>query len=363
VKVAVTGASGFLGWHLRCALHAEGFEEVAVTRADFTDPAVLRSRLCGVDAIIHAAGANRGSDNAVEQTNMSLASALVDATSGAVSPRIVYLNSTHRDRSTPYGRSKAAAARLLADSRADDGFLDLILPGVFGERGRPNYNSVVSTFCHQLARNETLSVNDDTEIELLHAQDVADVVIDALRARTSGEQRLAGHALRVTELALLLRSFHDSYSAGVVPQIGQPFERAMFNTMRSYRFPDLYPFALTPRSDQRGRLVELIKADTGGQMFISTTLPGVTRGDHYHRRKVERFVVVEGSATVSLRRLFDDDVVSFEVSGDDPVAIDMPTMHTHNITNSGTSLLVTAFWSDEIFDPDHSDTYWSKVER
>jgi UDP-2-acetamido-2,6-beta-L-arabino-hexul-4-ose reductase len=361
VRIAVTGSQGLIGWHLMCALHAAGIEASGPDRNAVNNSTELAEALDGADVVVHAAGANRGSDEEVSATNVRLASTLADALERLPKPpTVIYTNSTHIDRDTAYGNSKREAAAILAGSKSAR-FIDLVLPGVFGEHGKPYYNSVVSTFCHQLSIDEELSVKDDAQLELLHAQDVADVIIGAATDASEGTLCVPGEPITVTALAERLSSMNARYSSGVVPSIGDPFDRALFNTMRSYRFPSLYPTVLDPKSDQRGSLVELVKADTGGQMFISSTKPGVTRGNHYHRRKVERFVVVEGAATISLRRLFTDDVVTFEVSGDEPVAIDMPTMHTHNITNVGDDSLTTVFWADEIFDPERPDTFGEPV--
>jgi UDP-2-acetamido-2,6-beta-L-arabino-hexul-4-ose reductase len=344
-----------------CALQAKGIESRGVDRSAFDSPTKLAEALADVDVVVHAAGANRGHDDEVSTTNVRLASMLGDALKHLPEPpAVIYTNSTHIDRDTAYGNSKREAADILADSESAR-VVDLVLPGVFGEHGRPHYNSVVSTFCHQLSVDEELSVNDDAQLELIHAQDVADVVIEAAIGRSEGTLRVPGTTITVTALAERLTSMHASYSAGVIPPIEDPFDRALFNTVRSYRFPSRYPTVLDPKSDQRGSLVELVKAETGGQMFISFTKPGITRGNHYHRRKVERFVVVEGAAKISLRRLFTNDVVTFVVHGDEPVAVDMPTMHTHNITNVGDDSLTTVFWADEIFDPEHPDTFGEPV--
>jgi UDP-2-acetamido-2,6-beta-L-arabino-hexul-4-ose reductase len=360
VRVAITGAAGLLGWHIRCALHSAGIETVPIGRPEFGDGRQLLAALDGCEAVVHAAGANRGEDAEVEQTNVKLAADLAEAIAGeSVPPLIVYLNSTQHLNDTPYGRSKRVAASVLGESGAP--FLDLVLPGVFGEFGRPFYNSVVSTFCHQLSKGEQLTIHNDAPVEVVHAQDVADIVVSRLREGQVGQERVEGAHLSVRELAEQLGDLHARYEDGVVPFVSDPLQRALFNTLRSYRFPGRYPTVLSPRSDNRGRLVELSKADTGGQTFISTTAPGITRGQHYHRRKLERFVVVEGQATISLRRMFGGEVISFEVRGEDPVAIDMPTLVTHNITNSGGDTLVTVFWTDEIFNPEAPDTYAEAV--
>jgi UDP-2-acetamido-2,6-beta-L-arabino-hexul-4-ose reductase len=273
---------------------------------------------------------------------------------------VVFTNSTHIDRDTAYGRSKRQAAQILSDA-APGRLVDLVLPGIFGEHGRPNYNSVVSTFGYQLAQGADLTINDDSPLELVHAQDVADRVIDAIGERQEGSFGMEGEHTSVVGLADRLTDLSQRYDTGVVPDIDSNYDRALFNTMRSYRYPSRYPTPLDPKSDPRGSLVEVIKADTGGQSFLSWTHPGITRGNHFHRRKVERFVVVGGAARISIRRLGFSDVLHFDVDGDSPVAIDIPTLHTHNITNTGSGTLTTLFWSDEIFDPDQPDTVFEEV--
>lgn len=360
MRIAISGATGLLGWHARCALHAAGVDAFAIDRTAWFDATALRHALNGTDAVIHAAGANRGDDDEVSSTNVALAETLAQAIGDMdENPLLIYTNSTHIDRETAYGRSKREAAAIL--DGAADRFVDLVLPGIFGEHGKPYYNSVVSTFCDQLGKGIELAVNDDAQLELIHAQDVADLLLEIASSGTTGVIRPHGTSIGVVELAQRLTDLHTSYLGGVVPTITGHFDRALFNTMRSYRFPTHYPTELDPRHDQRGHLVELVKANTGGQMFFSSTKPGITRGNHYHRRKVERFVVVEGQANISLRRMFTDDVVSFDVAGSSPVAIDMPTMHTHNITNTGSDGLTTVFWADEIFDPEAPDTYGEVV--
>jgi UDP-2-acetamido-2,6-beta-L-arabino-hexul-4-ose reductase len=361
MKVAVTGPRGLVGWHLMCALRATGHIAIGVDRHEFDDEQHLAEIVGGVDAVVHAAGANRGPDDDVFAANVGLAERLAAALStSSNSPHVVYTNSTHIHRDTRYGESKRRSAEILGAAAAGR-LANLVLPGIFGEHGRPFYNSVVSTFAYQLATGTALSVNDDAQIELLHAQDAADVILDAACQRTSGEVSVQGERTTVMGLASRMTDLTARYDAGVIPGLATHFDRALFNTIRSYRFPERYPTPLEPRVDQRGSLVEVVKADTGGQSFLSWTNPGITRGNHFHRRKVERFVVVAGQARIRLRRLGCADVVHFDVSGDSPVAIDIPTLHTHNITNTGGETLTTMFWADEIFDLEHPDTVFEEV--
>lgn len=361
MRVAITGASGLIGWHLSCTLRALGHNAVGIRRDAFASVNALTGALSGIDAVVHAAGANRGPDGQVFDTNVCLARCVGEALGRIdTAPVVVFTNSTHVERDTAYGRSKRKAAAILADA-APGRLVDLVLPGVFGEHGRPFHNSVVSTFAHQLASGGELTVNDDGSLELLHAQDVTDVIVDHIVDGRSGTHRVPGTRTTVHALARRMTDMSKRYDAGVMPALEQSFDRALFNTLRSYRFPHRYPMELTPQRDERGSLVEVMKADTGGQVFLSWTEPGVTRGNHFHRRKVERFVVVEGTARISLRRLGCSDVHHVDVTGSVPVAVDIPTLYTHNITNTGHGPLTTVFWADEIFDEANPDTFTEVV--
>jgi UDP-2-acetamido-2,6-beta-L-arabino-hexul-4-ose reductase len=362
MKIGITGADGLVATHLRAHLHKrEDIAEVRLARRDtFRSPSALDGFVAGLDGIVHCAGMNRGEDTEVEQTNGWLAEMLVAAfeRTGA-RPRVVYTNSTHYERDSAYGRGKRAAAASLDcwGGRSGANVCNLILPHVFGEFGRPFYNSVVSTFCYQLANDEVPQIQVDGQLELVHAQDVARCCISALSEGWKGTQRLAGEPLKVSELLARLHALLKRYREDVFPDLRNPLDLRLFNTLRSYLYPKHYPRVLKLHSDVRGNLFEAVKADQGGQIFLSNTHPGVTRGNHFHLRKVERFLVVSGEAEICLRRLFDDKVVTFRVSGELPSYVDMPTFHTHSITNVGSVELQTLFWTNEIFDPQDPDTF------
>jgi UDP-2-acetamido-2,6-beta-L-arabino-hexul-4-ose reductase len=260
---------------------------------------------------------------------------------------------------TPYGRSKREANAILGEWCAKSGgrYSDIRFPHLFGEHGRPFYNSAVATFCHQLAHGEEPRIIVDGEVELLHAQSACDLVLDAIDAGSGGPLSPAGRRMRVSEALARLQSMHATYADGTLPRFEDAFELDLFNTLRSFRFPLHCPGRIPLRSDARGHLFEAVKTLHGGQCFASSTHPGVLRGSHFHRRKIERFLVASGEATIRVRRLFTDEVHAFEVRGDSPVYVDMPTLHTHDIRNTGQGELFTLFWSHEIFDPAAPDTY------
>lgn len=335
---------------------------VLLGREHFADSALMVKSLRGVDAVIHLAALNRGvPDDEILATNVTLAQTLTQSISEAgAEVFVVHANSIHMDGSSAFGQSKREATLVLADlnSRAA-GLADVVLPNVFGEHGRPHYNSFVATFCHQLAqRSGSPEVIEDRMVPLLHAQDAADTLIDVALARQRGQFRTTAREHRVSDVLEQLETIADLYSTGQLPNLADPFTRDLFNTYRSHAFPSnlpVYPDAMT---DQRGRLVEAVRARGGeAQVFFSTTKPRMIRGQHFHRRKVERFLVLHGSARIHLRRMFTDEVVSFDVYGDRPAIVDMPTMWAHSIENVGTSDLVTLFYADQVFNPLDPDTF------
>lgn len=359
MRVAITGGSGLIGWHIRCRLASLGYEVASGDRGIFGAPDDLERFLGGADAIVHAAGANRGPDEDVESTNIRLAEQLCDALRRhEATPHIIFTNSVQSSSDNPYGRSKRLAAERFTAWAEEAGalFTDLVLPHVFGECGRPFHNSVVSTFCHQLANGDDPKVLNDSQLELFHAQDVANIVESTLRVPASDQIRPSGDPTSVTALLERLKRLHDTYGGHRVPDLRDPLDLRLFNTLRSYLYPNSYPVQVPLHTDARGNLFEAVKSEHGGQAFLSTTHPGITRGNHFHFDKFERFLVVRGEATIRVRRLFMTDIEEFHVSGEQPQYVDMPTLHTHNITNTGRDDLITLFWSHELFDPEHPDT-------
>jgi UDP-2-acetamido-2,6-beta-L-arabino-hexul-4-ose reductase len=351
-NLVITGAGGFLGWHVRVLARALDLPAPTLVDRDLlASPARLAEVLSGADRVIHIAGINRGDD--VNKGNVALAQHLADGLRACGTPpkRVVFANSIQSGNGTPYGDGKATAAELLADITRWSGsdFADVLLPNLFGEHGRPNYNSVVATFCRLLADGGDPQVTGDRELELMHATDAAALLLGTTRQRATVRRS-------VSELADQLRIFATVYGRAEIPDLTSRFDVRLFNTYRSHLAPE--PVTLTRHTDPRGSLVETVKVHGGaGQSYCSTTVPGVTRGQHFHLAKVERFVVVSGEAEICLRRLFDDEVLRFRVSGHMPSVIDMPAMWVHNITNIGTSELTTIFWSNNIFDPADPDTF------
>ena len=356
--VALTGANGFLGWHSRAALVESGEAARGFAVGDRFDPDTAAGAITGASRLVHLAGVNRGTDDEVRDGNENFARQVADSLlRSAEPPRVViYANSTQAGNQSVYGDAKSAAADVLraAADQVGSEFQSVLLPNLFGEHGRPFYNAVTATFSHLLAQDETPSVEQDKELTLLHAQNAADLLLGftsvARQADLEVQETVSGLLARLKDMA-------EVYRHGEIPDIATPFSRDLFNTYRSYTFPAQTPVRLTRHTDSRGSFFEIIRSHGGcGQSSFSTTVPGISRGDHFHRRKIERFTVLAGTATIALRKLFTDDVYEFEVTGEKPVAVDMPTMWAHKITNTGSDVLYTLFWSNDIFDPLAPDT-------
>jgi UDP-2-acetamido-2,6-beta-L-arabino-hexul-4-ose reductase len=363
---AITGANGLLGWHGSAAARFKhGMAVRRDARAEWLEPEAITRLVDGADTVLHFAALNRAPDAQVTAENAAITATLIAALRAAkAKPRtVVFSNSTHVSRDTAYGQSKRDTAEQLSAVCAEFGarFIDVVLPNVFGECGKPFSNSVVHTFCQQLAGRETPRVDGNGSIVLAHAGNVVDAMFAARAAEASGRFTVAGELISVPDLLAVLQQQIASYRAGVFPSVAKPLELKLFNTLRSFMLRTDTPYPLTLRTDDRGTLAETVKSEGGGQIFYSTTKPGITRGNHVHFGKVERFAVVQGEAIIRIRRLFSTAVHEFRVNGAEPVAVDMPTLHTHNITNVGTGPLLTLFWTHEIFDPARPDTYAEPV--
>ena len=365
INVGITGIDGLIGWHLRSFLH--GQKDIAVYGADkpeFASAELLAKFAGSCDVIVHLAGMNRGDDSEVAATNVALTEQLLNACDAAgARPRLIFSSSTHIYRDTHYGLSKKKCADLLRTwaGKNKTVFTNLVLPNVFGEAGKPFYNSAVSTFCFQLANGQKPEIIKDTEVELLHAQRVAREILSVINKPVDGEIVLSGRTIFVSKLLSELKRLAESYAGQIIPDLRAPDDLDLFNTYRSYLFPKNVPVSISLKKDPRGYLFEAYKSNTGGQTFISSTEPGITRGNHYHTLKFERFLVIEGKACVRVRKLFSKETHEFIVDGTEPKYIDMPALYTHNITNIGNSKLLTLFCAGEIFDPEKPDTYQETV--
>ncbi len=371
INIGITGQNGFIGTHLFNYLNILKDEVRLVPFVDrfFSDQNDLEEFVKKCDAIVHLAALNRHNDpQIIYDTNIGLVKQLISALENTGSkPHILFSSSTQEERDNIFGKSKREGRQLLSQWAEKNGvpFTGMVIPNVFGPFGNPYYNSVVATFSHQLTHDEQPRVETDAQLKLIYIGDLVKVVWYLIMNRVSdGDFKVSPtDEAKVTEILTILQSFKDQYlETGIVPNLSDPFERNLFNTFVCYIDQSkVFPYKLKINTDERGSFVETVKLNSGGQISFSTTKPGVTRGNHFHTRKAERFAVIKGKARIQLRRIGTDKVTNFDLDGTEPAFVDMPVWHTHNITNIGSEDLYTIFWISEFFDPRDPDTFFEKV--
>lgn len=368
MKIAVTGISGFIGTHLKNYLSTKEDVEVrGIHRNEFSNSELLKSIVAESDVIIHLAAVNRHDDqDQLYDINISLVKSLVEASSQTNNtPYIIFSSSSQENSENQYGRSKLEGQKLLEKwTKANRGkYTGLVIPNVFGPFGKPFYNSVVATFCHQIARGEQPIIKEDKVIQLIYVNELVENIWNLINYPQYGRVRLKQQfEIRVSELLNILNNFGNKYlTQNELPLMHYPFELALFCTFRCYIPEGVYPIKLNKNVDNRGVFVEIMRNNSGGQFSFSTTKPGITRGNHFHTRKFERFAVIKGQAVIKMRRIDCLDVIEYNLDGENPSFVDMPVWHTHNITNVGNQELITLFWINEPFDPADSDTFYLNV--
>jgi len=378
MKIGITGQPGFIGTHLynTLGLYPEKFTRIPFEDAYFDEEQKLNQWVQQCDVIVHLAAMNRHHDPAIiYETNLRLVKQLIAACEKTGScPHILFSSSSQEEKDNLYGKSKKEGRKLFekwADTNNAQ-FTGFIIPNVFGPFGNPYYNSVVATFCHQLTHNETPKIEIDGQVKLIYVGELVlqiiehileikrnhpdDVVIEEICLQHTSETKVS------TLLELLNRYKHDYFENGTIPSLDTSFNRNLFNTFLTYiDHPAFFPFHLKLNTDIRGSFVETIKLKSGGQVSFSTTVPGITRGNHFHTRKAERFAVIKGKARIDIRRIGTNKVLSFEMDGAKPSFVDMPIWYTHNITNIGKEELYTIFWINEFYNLYDSDTFFEKV--
>jgi UDP-2-acetamido-2,6-beta-L-arabino-hexul-4-ose reductase len=371
LRIGITGQAGFIGTHLFNYLRLRKDEVVVIPFRDdfFKQQSTLGEFVKECDTIVHLAALNRHNDpQTIYDTNIRLVGQLIDALEKTGSrPHVLFSSSTQEERDNVFGKSKREGRRLFSEWAARSGgvFTGMIIPNVFGPFGNPYYNSVVATFSHQLTHGESPKIDVDANLKLIYVGDLVRTIHFLITNRLGGSEFRVQPTdeAKVSEILSLLQSFRDQYlELGILPDLSDPFERNLFNTFVCYiDHSKYYPFHLRQNTDERGSFVETVKLHSGGQVSFSTTRPGITRGNHFHTRKAERFAVIKGKATIKIRRIGTDEIINFELDGNNPSYVDMPVWHTHNITNTGDDDLYTIFWISEFFDPGDPDTFFEEV--
>jgi UDP-2-acetamido-2,6-beta-L-arabino-hexul-4-ose reductase len=378
LKIGITGQSGFVGTHLfnTLNLYKDKFQTIPIEDSYFADTEKLSNWVKQCNVIVHLAAMNRHNDpEVIYNTNISLVKQLITACEATLSkPHILFSSSTQEERDNLYGKSKKEGRELLARWASENlaQFTGFIIPNVFGPFGHPYYNSVIATFCHQLTHNEQPRIEVDGELKLIYVAELVQHFIDRIEfvsqyhanevfVETIHLQHTSQS--KVSTLLELLESYKSGYfEKGEIPALDTAFNRNLFNTFLCYiDHKSFFPFPLKKNTDNRGSFVETVKLGSGGQVSFSTTVPSITRGNHFHTRKAERFAVIKGKALIELRKIGTTEVLSFELDGDKPSFVDMPVWYTHNIKNIGEEELYTIFWINEYFDASDPDTFFEVV--
>ncbi len=368
MKVLVTGADGFIGKNLRVFLgERPGFDVLPITRASSAE--ALAQAANEADAVIHLAGVNRPNDPAeFGAGNADFTAALCQAlaATGRAIP-VAFASSIQAERDNPYGLSKREAERHLSAYSESSGAPVALyrLANVFGKWSRPEYNSAVATFCHNIARGVPIRIdNPDAVVQLVYIDDVVAELIGFLASPGQGARFAeAGpvYATTVGELARQIEAFRDMRHTLVAERVGTGLVRALYATYVSFLPPEAFSYEVPKYGDARGVFVEMLKTPDCGQFSFFTAHPGITRGGHYHHTKTEKFLVIKGRARYRFRHLITDEAFEVESSGEEPLVVDTIPGWSHDITNIGDDELVVMLWANEIFDRQKPDTVASKV--
>lgn len=373
IRIGITGKAGFIGTHLanNIYLYKDRYLLIDFEDSYFLNDDQLKNFVKQCDVIVHLAALNRHSEpDEILRTNIRLVEQLIIALESTNSkPHIIFSSSTQEERENAYGSSKKKGRELFENwaERNKSSFTGLIIPNVFGPFGVPFHNSFITTFAYQLTHNQEPKIEVDTEVGLIYVDELIKQILNTIEKdeKIIKTERLAETSTqKVTDVLSMMNEFRSDYfEQGIIPQLNTVFRRNLFNTFRSYI--DLnkhFPFKYKLNSDERGTFVETMKLNTGGQVSYSTTKTGITRGNHFHTRKIERFAVIKGEAIIKMRKINTRDVFEFKLSGDAPSFVDMPIWYTHNITNTCQSELITMFWVNEFYDEKDPDTFFEKVE-
>ena len=370
-KVGITGQNGFVGNHLfnTIGLHPEDFIRIEFKKDFFDNTSQLDEFVQKCDVIVHLAAMNRhDSQEFIYETNVELVKRLTASLERTNSKaHVLFSSSSQEERDNLYGKSKKEGRQILANwAKNNNGkFTGFLIPNVFGPFGLPNYNSFIATFCHKLTHGEIPKVGIDDEVKLIYVGELVQVIINQIKIAETNELYEVSHTSnnKVSEVLATLEHFKTTYfDKSEVPELKTTFDFNLFNTFRCYfDIKNHYPVKFIQNVDPRGTFVEVIRLGMGGQVSYSTTASGITRGNHYHTRKIERFAVIKGKALIQLRKIGTNEVLDFYLDGENPAFVDMPIWYTHNIKNIGKEELFTMFWINEAYNPENADTYFVEV--
>lgn len=369
MRILITGSSGFVGKNLIAELRSKGHEELYLYDLD-TDPQLLDSYTKDCEFVFHLAGVNRPKDQEeFMQGNFGFTDTLLSSLKRNKNTCPVLITSSiQAELDNPYGRSKKAGEDLLFSYAQVTGSVVYVyrLPNVFGKWCRPNYNSAVATFCYNIARDLPITVNDpDVVMNLVYIDDVVEAFFAALNGDVLIQNNFCKvstvHTVKLGRIVELLRQFRESRTSLSVPNMANSFEKVLYSTYLSYLPEDQFSYPLKMNTDNRGSFTEILRTAERGQFSVNISKAGITKGNHWHHTKNEKFLVVSGRALIQFRKIGTTEVIDYHVSGEKLEVVDIPPGYTHNIINEGEGELVTFMWTNEPYNPDRPDTIFEKV--
>ena len=366
-KILITGATGFIGKNLTATLLQKGYTDLYLYDRGNT-PEQLAEYCTDADFVFHLAGVNRPQDTKeFYEGNTDFSATLLKTLreKGNTAP-VVVSSSIQALLDNDYGKSKKMGEELFLANGHNPAYI-VRLYGVFGKWSRPNYNTVVATFMHNVAHGLPLQINDpDKELTLCYIDDVIAKFMDILENTADYQPGFFEidtlHRITLGKLAEKITNIGKNRETLVMPSLNTLLDQRLYGTYLSYLDGDKFAYQLKKNEDNRGWLAEFIKSESFGQIFVSTTKPGITRGDHWHHTKVEKFFVLAGKAEISFRHMITNEIIRYTVEGNTPTVVDIPVGYTHNIKNIGDTEVICLFWSSEIFNPEKPDTYYTKVD-
>ncbi len=369
MKILVTGAEGFIGKNLIAELRNRKYDDILEYDRD-TDSSLLDGFCKEANFVFHLAGVNRPKEQSEFMVgNFGFTLDLLDSLKKHNNTCPVMISSSvQAELDNPYGESKKAGENLLFSYGEKTGGKVLVyrFPNVFGKWCKPNYNSVVATFCHNIAHDIPIQINDPSVVlNLVYIDDVVSELVNALEEK---ENRIGSfcevsvvHTITLGEIADLIYSFKKSREDRLVPNMSEAFTKKLYSTYLSYLPEEQFSYDLKMNVDQRGSFTEFIKTPDRGQVSVNISKPGITKGNHWHHTKNEKFLVVSGKGVIRFRKMDSDEVIEYFVSGDKMEVVDIPIGYTHNIENIGDTDMVTIMWANELFDPEKPDTFYLEV--
>lgn len=366
MNILVTGANGFIGKNLIFELNNRGYDSIFEYDKDSTlEQLEIYTKDC--DFVFHLAGINRpDNENEFTKGNVDFTAVLINCLKkNNNKAQILMSSSIQSTQDNPYGKSKRAAEELLLKYQDETEVRVSIvrLQNVFGKWCRPNYNSVVATFCYNIANNLPIIVNDrEHQMELVYIDDVLNSFIFEMENKKVNlqESRKSApiyYSVKLGEIADLIYSFEKARENLNIPDMSDPLTKKLYSTYLSYIPIDKFSYGLNSKWDERGSFTEFLKTSDRGQISINVSKPGITKGNHWHQTKVEKFIVVSGQGIIRFRKIDEEQIIECIVGEDKFEVVDIPPGYTHNITNIGNNDMVTIMWANETFNPDKSDTY------